>query len=271
MDLEFRSELLKKVAKHGEMKDLILISSIPIVLVLVFLMPSSVQEILTVNYENPFLLNFLTSAFVHSGVNHLAGNVVSYMVVITVLYLMCSLSGLKRNFRYFFLIFVFIFPFVLSGINFQLLEVETSMGFSGVDSAFLGFLPVVVFHYMDRKLDLDLGGSNSILLFLLGTEILVLIYAGLSTVFLVVLALIGFYSWRISQRADLNSLKESINRRGHFELSLVGILLFLGMTFSLFPKNIVVGGKAVNILSHYSGYFLGFFVPYFWFQIEKQI
>ncbi len=271
MDSEFQLENLKKVAEYVETKDLILITSVPITLILIFLLPVNVQEVLVVNYENPSLVNFLTTAFVHSDFSHLAGNLASYVLIIASLYLMCALSGLKRNFRYAFAVFVLAFPFVISMISSQFLSVETSRGFSGVGSAFLGFLPVVVFHYMDERLDLNLGIANSMMLFLIGTEVLVFIYDGLSPVFLMFLGLIGFYSWKIWRMNSLESLKEAVDKKGHFELSLFSIFLFLVLTFALFPRDIVVGGKAVNILSHYSGYFLGFFMSYFWFQIKMEI
>ncbi len=271
MDINLNPKFLGEIRDKTEAKDIAWLVSVPAFLTLVYLLPNSLEEGLVLNYNNPSPMTFFTTAFVHSGVGHLAGNLISYVMLVVPLYLMCALSGLKKRFYCLFAVFIFIFPLIISGINFHYLDVKTSRGFSGIDSAFLGFLPVAVFYYLRDRLELDLGTSNSVGLLLVGTEILVLIYSGLSAVFLVVLGLIAFYLWRIQRRTDLNSLKEAFGRKGYFELSAVSISLFLTMPFLLFHQDIVVGGRTVNILSHYSGFFLGFFVPYFWFQAKEWI
>ena len=85
---------------HGILnyRDLFLLSFVPIVLVLIYLLPQGLQSGLILDTGSPFFFNFFTTAFVHQNLRHLLGNTVSYALVILPAFLMCALMGRKKRF-----------------------------------------------------------------------------------------------------------------------------------------------------------------------------
>lgn len=267
----FKSGFLRGLLDNVELKDILLIFSIPIVLIIVFFLPQGIQENLVLNFNNPYIPNLFSTVLVHANLGHLINNLTSYLIFIIPLYMMCVLTGLKRKFRYLFLGFVFLLPVILSIINLNFLDVETSRGFSGVVSAFLGCLGVTSFYYLDKIFKLKTKKPhlkthsifsslkfNSIILLLYGSAIIVLVYTGISLTFIAISILILTYFFMILYSIKWKTLKKSIKKKGYLELFIFSILIFILSIPGLFPRD--VGG--VNILSHYSGFVIGFFITY---------
>ena len=272
MKEENTSKILKELKKSIEVKDLLLLFSIPVILSLIFFSPQSFQESMVLNLQNPNIYKFFTTVFVHSNFEHFFNNLLLYVITIIPLYLMCALSGYKKQFRYMFLIFVFLFPFLLSGMNINLIEAKTSRGFSGINAAFLGYLGVAIFQYSKKSLGIRTKKTGNkilktfknvrwkpLILFLYGSGIVAFLYAGiLSKESILILFLIAVFLAMSTYFTDGQSLKEASRKKGYFELFLFSILLFLMAVSLLFPKQI----KGTNILSHYAGLALGFFSTY---------
>ncbi len=272
MQEENTSKILKELKKSIEIKDLLLLLSIPIVLSLIFFSPQSFQESMVLNLQNPNISKFFTTVFVHSGFDHFFNNLLFYVITIIPLYLMCALSGYKKQFRYMFLIFVFLFPFLLSGMNTNLIGAKTSRGFSGINAAFLGYLGVATFQYSKESLGIRTKhtenrilktfrnvGWKPLTLFLYGSGIVAFLYAGISSKeFILILVLIAVFLAMSAYFTEGQSLKEASGKKGYFELFLFSIILFLLSVSLLFPKQV----RGTNILSHYAGLALGFFSTY---------
>jgi hypothetical protein len=57
-------------------------------------------------------------------------------------------------------------------------------------------------------------------------------------------------------------LGKTVQSRFHRVLILLGLFFCIStVTQALFPERVVVDGMVVNILAHYVGYMVGFFVP----------
>lgn len=107
----------RELREGVRVSDLILILSVPVVLSAVFLLPEGVQNGLILEYGDPSVFDLWGSTFVHMGWSHFANNLVSYCLLIVPIYLFSVLSGEKRLFRYVFLSFLFVLPFVISLAN----------------------------------------------------------------------------------------------------------------------------------------------------------
>ncbi|MFK5604770.1 hypothetical protein [Haloferax volcanii] len=257
---DFRSEVREK----ARISDLALIFSVPILLSLVFLLPESVQNSLILDYGNYSIFNLWSSAFVHRGFNHFSNNLAAYCVLIGPIYLLFVLADERKLFRYTFLAFLFILPFVIALSNVAALGSGTGAGFSGIGSAFFGLLPVSLFLFIHNKVSEEIEPAHGVVLFLIAAAIIAGTYSGVTAAagILLFAVLITIYD---TYQVGLEEVKETAagltSMEGYFELVMIAGLLFLVSPVLLFPQNIAQGDGAVNILSHYLGLLLGFFGP----------
>ena len=257
---DFRSEVREKTRAS----DLALIFSVPILLSLIFLLPQSIQASLILDYGNYSIVNLWSSAYVHRGFNHFSNNLAAYCVLIGPIYLLFVLADERKLFRYTFLAFLFILPFVIALSNISAIGSGTGAGFSGIGSAFFGLLPVSLFLFIHNKVSEDIEPAHGVVLFLTAVAIITWIYAGVTAAagILLFAALLTIYD--ISQ-VSLEEVREAAaelsSMEGYFELVMIAGLLFLVSPVLLFPQDIAQGDGAVNILSHYLGLVFGFFGP----------
>ena len=257
---DFRSEVREK----ARISDLALIFSVPILLSLVFLLPESVQNALILDYGNYSIFNLWSSAFVHRGFNHFSNNLAAYCVLIGPIYLLLVLADETKLFRYTFLAFLFILPFVIALSNIAALGSGTGAGFSGIGSAFFGLLPVSLFLFIHNKVSEEIEPAHGVVLFLIAAAIIAGTYSGVTAAagILLFAVLITIYD---TYQVGLDEVKEAAagltSMEGYFELVMIAGLLFLVSPVLLFPQDITQGDGAVNILSHYLGLLLGFFGP----------
>lgn len=269
------SGFLSEAIRRTGWEDIFLLCLVPFVLIFVFLLPESVQEGFVLQIDSPTFLTVFMTHFVHAGFSHLFNNLTAYFVIVIPAYIMYAFIGRKDIFRRIFLVFLLVFPFILSGLDILVLGVDSSRGFSGIVAAFFGFLPLTIFRFLKLKLNFDLGTSNSVVLFLFAATLIAYIYAGLSFSVALILVLLGLYLWRMSKEAKIGGLRffpsGSCSRRSHWMLASFAFLVFISLPFSMFPPDPVVGDMAVNILSHYSGFALGFVVPYILLEVLPSV
>ena len=257
---DFRSE----VRENARVSDLVLILSVPIFLSLIFLLPESIQNSLILDYGNYSIVNLWSSAYVHRGFNHFSNNLAAYCVLIGPIYLLLVLADERKLFRYTFLSFLFILPFVIALSNIAALGSGTGAGFSGIGSAFFGLLPVSLFLFIHNKVSEEIEPAHGVVLFLIAAAIIAGTYSGVTAAagILLFAVLITIYD---TYQVGLDEVKEAAagltSMEGYFELVMVAGLLFLVSPVLLFPQDITQGDGAVNILSHYLGLLLGFFGP----------
>ncbi len=270
-------ELPKGVVEKIEKKDILLIVSPFVLIILIYFLPEKIQESLALSYENPRLINLLTSAFVHGGRSHLIGNLTAYLLFVIPIFLMSIIAREKKKFYLVFSLFVLVFPFILSSINLYFIDAETSRGFSGVDSAFLGFMPIISFHLLRKKVCENLKKTFpvSFLFFAFSLVVFTYVDALIEKVLTsgVILLLAVFFLWWSTKDIDfkkfLKTVKDNPETYWHFWIGMMGILIFIVGVISIFPAEIVSGESTVNIVSHYFGLVLGFLIPYFSFQVER--
>jgi len=247
----------------------LLVVVVPVILSLVFLLPESTKTQLILNKNSPQLPTLFTSHFVHLDADHFLGNVIFYIILVIPVYTLNLLAGQVRKFYFMVLSFFFLLPFLISIADLLLVPGNaSSLGFSGIVSAFLGFLPYSALMYFKKTCNWKVGilpFLNIIIFFTFG--IVALTYFVSTLYILILLAIVwglffGFAAMVVrnaSLKKSLSSIKYALGKKKL--LQIVPIIYLIGLA-SLFPKKIIIGNNVVGIHIHYFGFIFGFFVPY---------
>lgn len=176
-----------------------------------------------------------------------------------------------------FALILILLPFLLSTIGWALRHFEVlkiggkSLGFSGIVSAFIGFLPYSALNFLKKFYRWKTSIAHLLLAVLsFSFGIIPLIYP--DRLFLLTLVWGSFLwflfmSYRNSSLGNcLSSLKiVRVKNKGIFALVSLSALLYLISIFSLFPRVLIFGETMVDITSHYVGLCFGFIISYFLF------
>jgi hypothetical protein len=264
--------LLKRLAD----KELLVLLCLPLLLLWLFQLPPSLKEQLVLNYDNPQFLSLFTTHFIHEDSAHLLGNVVMYMLLIPPIYLLNTLADQRKGF---YLMFVLIFiplPFLLSAANlmlrqFQFLLASRGMGFSGIVSAFAGFLPCSILVFLKKSYKWKTNIVDLLFaIYLVSVGIIPLVYFEFDFYNLLLLMIIWGLFLRLLYkilkkdilRHCLSSLKRARGRNKRIlQLAAVSVLIYLLAILYLFPEKVVYGRMIIDIISHYIGLVLAFSPP----------
>lgn len=256
--------------------DVLVLLSVPIALVAVFLLPVTTLQSLVFEYTDPTLLTAFAAPFVHLGVTHLAVNVLGYVLIVPVAYLLSVASGRRERFFVVFVTFVLVFPVLLSYLNLAVRRPTASVGFSGVIMAFVGYLPLALADYLDERADVGPSETVAPVLFFLGMALV----AGLSiqsvqrdratvllgTGGLILTAILSALLYWLSapdHAIDVyRKVRTTAGRAGSVELLGFASVVFVSFFFVAFPPEVADGGTVVNVYVHLLGYALGFISTY---------
>jgi len=256
--------------------DVAVLFSVPILLGGVFLLPVAMRESLAFRYTDPSLLTAVTASFVHLGPMHLGVNVLGYLLVVPVAYLLSVASGYRTRFFVVFVTFVVVFPVLLSYLNLAVVRPTAGVGFSGVVMAFVGYLPLALADFLEERADVGPSGTVAPVLFFLGIALI----AGLSvqsvqreratvllgTAGLILTAVLSALLYWLSapdRAADaFRKVRTTTGRAGSAELLSFTGVLFVSFMFVAFPPDVADGTTVVNVYVHLLGYALGFISTY---------
>ena len=124
--------------------DIVAVALVPVVLVAIFLLPEGTRREFALLYTEPTLRTLYTAHFVHLAFPHLVANLLVYLLVVPFSLFVSVWSGRRRRFYVVALVVLVIFPVVLSGLNVLFPRPRLGMGFSGLNLAFVGYLPHVL-------------------------------------------------------------------------------------------------------------------------------
>jgi len=258
--------------------DVAALVAVPAVLVAAFTLPRPERVALALRYDQPTVLTPFASHLVHVDATHLATNLTVYALVVPVTYLLCLRSGRRTEFFLTFATFLVAFPFALSALNLAFVRPRAGLGFSGVNMAFVGFLPTALFHYLSARVTPAVDVGDSPVLFFTGIAAIALIAvpprpvtlgvaaaAGLATVLYLLSAAEGV------ERSVGADLGRALRTTGTLEVPVVAVAAFVFVLTAAFPSNPAAGGEILNLFSHLLGYCLGFIVPYVTFRLTGSI
>jgi len=255
-------------------RDCLALAAVPVLVAAVFLLPMETRRALAFAYHDPTAGSAYAAHFVHFRVEHLAANVLAYVLLAGFGYVLAALAGYRRLFGATAVTFLIAFPPVLSALNLTVPRRAIGYGLSGVNMAFAGLLGVVVVAYASQRVDHRIRVRHAPGVFFGALAITAVVALPSNTVSLavaaagVVVASAYFVSaalaWRTQSRRTPNSGSAFLPdvSSGWFDGGLLGSVLFFGYPFVGFPARGAVGGTQVNLYVHLLGFCLGFIVPY---------
>ena len=269
-DLTLRRELLAS----ARVTDVFALLAVPAVLLAVFALPEATRRSLAFAYTDPTLRSAFTAHYVHLSVDHLLGNLAGYGLLAGVGYALAALSGRRRLFFTAFATYLGAFPLALSALNLAVPRNAVGFGFSGVNMALAGLLPILCYCYArDRffpaaplaalpAVFFGLVGWIALLALPVSTEGLGL--AGLAIgVAGALLAVLYAASSDVRFPPPVREHVRTIaSRPGHGDLLAVAAVAAVGYPVVGFPSDPAGGGSVVNLYVHLLGFCLGFIGPF---------
>jgi hypothetical protein len=254
--------------------DVLLLLLAPGALLAVFALPESVRRGLAFSYTDPTLATAFASHFVHLDASHLAGNAVGYAVLAAVGYALAVLSAHRRFFLTALVTFLFAFPVALSALNLAVPRDAISFGFSGINMALAGLLPLLLGVYARERFVpsapiralpaafFPLVGWIALLALPRSTDGVGL--AGIATAIAgVLLGVLYASSAGIRlHRSTLGRIRDIASRPGYGDLFVAGAVLAVGYPVVGFPADPTGEGSVVNLYVHLLGFCLAFIGPF---------
>lgn len=260
------------------LRDLAVLATVPVVLLLMASLPAAQQRALAVSYTDPTLVTAYTSHFVHLSGWHLAANLAAYAVLAGVSYLLSAASGSRRRYFVAWVAFLLAVPVALTGLNLVFVRPRLGYGFSGVNMAFAGYLALALAEYCDVRLGGLLRREQAPLLFFLGLAAIATLAVEVLfvRVAIAVAALLSAVLYLRSFRGAFEALgggrlTQAASRVGEFELGLAGLLVFLFWPLVAFPGTATVDGAILDTYTHLLGYSLGFMASYLTFDVAARV
>jgi len=124
-------------------------------LLAIFTLPESTRRSLAFAYADPTAVTAFTAHYVHLDVGHLAGNVAGYALLAGVGYALAVLGDSRRFFLTALATFLLVFPFVLSALNLAVPRDAIGFGFSGINMALAGLLPLLLGTYARERFHVE--------------------------------------------------------------------------------------------------------------------
>jgi len=218
-------------------------------------------------------LTAFTANYAHIGSRHLIDNLLNFWLTLFAIYPLVAIAGWNRKFRLSMLAYFSLVPFVIAWVTLGALGPLTSQpaaGFSGIVSAFLGFLPVVLFAAAARLTDgqihpawasVPFFGSLAVAFGIpTGTyfpaNLPVALASGLIAVFLA-----GVF-WQSQSLLSLARTNRQLAPDHRLALLIGSTVFVFGIAGAL-----VFVQPGTNVWGHLAGYIAGFLVPYLAFVV----
>ncbi|AHG05084.1 hypothetical protein HALDL1_02125 [Halobacterium sp. DL1] len=257
----FRAALRRAV----RLRDVALLLLVPGVLVGVFALPLDVRRSLAFRYTDPTLATAYTAHFVHLESSHLLANVLAFLLLAGVGYLLATLAGRRQLFGTATATYLLAVPFALSGLNLAVPRNAVGYGFSGVNLAFAGLLPLLLVAYARRRLDARVRLRHAPGLFFAALAVVAVVALPWSPVSVGVagVAAVAAVAYAVPLvRSDAPRASTGASTAGWLDLLVVGLVLYLATPFVAFPASPGVEGGVLNLYAHLLGFCLAFVAPY---------
>lgn len=253
--------------------DAVPLFGVPTVLVAVFALPETVRTSYVLSYLHPTPATVYTAHFVHLAADHLLVNLVVYLAVVSIVLGLSTLAGRRQQFYAAFVAILLAFPFALSALNVLLVRPRVGFGFSGINMAFLGFLPHALLAFLAERSGRKFRPDHSPLLFFVATAIIAFwaVPPTAASAFAGVVSLLVSLAYVRTISGDLSATLTATIRRvaseeAGMEFALAGVCLFVLVPFTAFPHRPIAAGSVLNLFVHLLGFCFGYIVPYVTFR-----
>jgi hypothetical protein len=247
---------------------------IPLVLFLFFGLPENLQNQIILKPLEPTIISAFFSNYLHTNIEHLAGNLSFYLIVMLLLF---NLETDKKRFYVTALGLFVILPLISSAsIILVLSRINSSLGFSGIVSGFLGYMVYTLYAKVKQNYYSQLTYKFLWLLLMLNVFVWSISWPNYNSLIIssVMTVLLLYANWKAIKETWLkininvkSSVKGFLPRIGFISLTLA--FAVFGMLI-LLPRDIVNQGNMINILAHYIGYQCGWILPVIYDNITRS-
>ena len=255
------------------------VSLIVSIIVGTFSLAETTRRTLSFSYTDPSLWTAYTAPFVHLSVDHLAGNLLVFLLATG------AFSVLSRHTRTPWLFLsalvaaLSIFPITLSLLNLAVPRNAITYGFSGVNMALVGFLPTAIGRYMEAKRGRPVDTTLLLAAFFVSVGGIAILAVPRSALTLAVgtsgVALSGLFGLVFIRRERrLTDTRERWRTAAVDPAVVAGVGTWLVLLVAAFPQTVASGGSVTNVYVHFVGYALGFMTAYLaheWELFENRV
>jgi membrane associated rhomboid family serine protease len=243
------------------------------IIIIVFGLAEPTRRTLSFAYADPSLWTAYTAPFVHFSVEHLAGNVAVFLLVSGTFY---ALSRHRRPpwlFLGALVAALSIFPVTLSLLNLAVPRNAVTYGFSGVNMALVGFIPIAIARYIEAKRGRPIETTLLLAAFFLSVSGITMLAVPRSTLTFAVgttglaLSVLFGRSFAHHERRLANS-HDRLRTAASDPAVVVGVGAWLLLLATAFPQTVASGGSVTNVYVHFVGYALGFITAYLAHELE---
>ncbi|MFC4542686.1 hypothetical protein ACFO5R_12215 [Halosolutus amylolyticus] len=206
---------------------------------------------------------------------HLVANLIGYGLLAGTCYLLAVESDHRSFFVIAFSGIVLSFPLTLSALNLATPRNGILYGFSGVNMALLGLLPLCLVEFARVRFWIGFERRDGGMLFFLSLAAIAMLAVPLSlmtsALSLSAVVISGWYVHDLTDRGFrlAGFLRLVLERRHDGNQFVLGSVLFVSYLFVGFPTDIVTDGSVLNLYVHFLGYSMGFVGSYV--LLEAQV
>lgn len=252
--------------------DLLKLSLVVIVLVGLFALPEAQKRALAFSYVDPTAFTAFTAHFVHLTWNHFVANLLGFVLLGGTGYILAVLGGRRQLFATLILLYLIVFPPVLSGLNLAVPREAITYGFSGLNMAVAGLLPLLLTEYAGQRIHGAIKTRHAPGFFFLVMTLISLIAIPTQPVTIVLATASGLitvvYAWQLIQ--EIRNQPDSVrpwprsftHRGGWLEFGVFSAIIVVGYPIIGYPADPATASQVVNIYVHTLGYALAFIGGY---------
>ena len=237
------------------------------VLVGVDRLPEPARRSLAFEYGDPTLLTAYTAPFVHFSTSHLIGNVAVLLLAGGTLAHLCWRARSPWLFVGALAALASTLPVALTLLNLAVPRPGVTYGFSGVNMALVGFLPVGVVRTVEWRLGRAVSPSLLVAWFAVSTGYVAALAVPASPGSTAVVALSLAVALVVHERRP-GADRITAGRLVSDPSVVVGVGAWIGLVTVGFPRVALVDGAVVNVYVHFLGYALGFTTAYLAHELE---
>ncbi|MDO8623252.1 MAG: hypothetical protein Q7R52_03315 [archaeon] len=243
-----------------------------LIAIIVFFIPSWIQEIFVLKMDHLTLWNWFTYIFVHENLPHLTRNIIFYLLAMITAYAICPKDN-KNTFYKPFLVILFLTPFISLIITLLIWKLGGILllnhrGFSGITSASIGILGF----FIAKRIYILWNIKNKIVLLQLCYFVIFPSLAIMSWNLSKILSISVFLLWILMifnlvliLRKEKIVLDNSKWNKKEFVIMAISLgILFFGALLLIPEKLINESGSAVNAIAHLIGFIVGFWTYFVW-------
>jgi len=258
---------MKRKFKRVDLYVFGLFALISVSCVIVFLLPADMQELLKARSDNWNLLSFWASILVHSNLEHLLGNVTTFLFLGFIVFEINRKSGREQEFLCSIIIAIIALPFI-DNISFMLLaksvikQTVVSCGLSTIVASLAGLIVPSLGIFLKEPLQSERNTLYFLVSFILLTgSSIALPYVDFNLynlmVFIATLVLGMLLLIHVGSKI-VNFAEQNQRARKTIIDAFITVIVYFISVFGLFPSKITMPeGGFVNIFSHHVGVFYG--------------